>query len=187
MGWSLGGYYAPRAAAFEKRIKLVAAWGANHNWAEVQKGRIEREGENPVPHYWAHAFWVWNASDLDDFLEKTKDMHLNGVVEQITVPFLITHGVNDRQINVKYAQQSYDQAVNSPRRTLPPVQRPRGWHRAHLARQHAVRGHLHGRLDRRNLRRTGLSMAVQLRRYQFPRRKSGADAAVVACQHSRAA
>lgn len=126
VGWSLGGYYAPRAAAFEKRVKLVVAWGANHNWAEVQRGRIEREGENPVPHYWAHAFWVWDAENLEDFLEKTQGMHLNGVVEQITVPFLITHGVNDRQINVKYAHQSYDQAVNSPKRELRLFDDPEG-------------------------------------------------------------
>ncbi|MGC0239493.1 alpha/beta hydrolase family protein [Arthrobacter sp. SD76] len=32
VGWSLGGYYAPRAAAFEKRLKLVVAWGALHDW-----------------------------------------------------------------------------------------------------------------------------------------------------------
>ena len=35
VGWSLGGYYAPRAAAFEKRIKLVVAWGANHDVAST--------------------------------------------------------------------------------------------------------------------------------------------------------
>jgi dienelactone hydrolase len=113
VGWSLGGYYAPRAAAFEKRIKLVVAWGANHNWAEVQEGRRQREGENPVPHYWDHVFWVFGASDMEDFKEKTRHMHLNGVVERITCSFLITHGVGDRQINVKYAQQSYEQAVNA--------------------------------------------------------------------------
>ena len=33
-------------------------------------------------------------------------------------PFLITHGENDRQIPVEYAHQSYDQAVNSPKREL---------------------------------------------------------------------
>ena len=42
-GWSLGGYYCPRAAAFEKRIKFVAVWGANHNWGEVQKKRLQRD------------------------------------------------------------------------------------------------------------------------------------------------
>ncbi|MFT4123087.1 MAG: alpha/beta fold hydrolase [Microbacteriaceae bacterium] len=118
VGWSLGGYYAPRAAAFEKRIKFAVAWGANHNWAEVQHARRNREGENPVPHYWAHVQWVWGASDIDDFFAKTRDMHLNGVAERITVPLLVTHGIGDRQISVDYAHQTYEQAVNSPKREL---------------------------------------------------------------------
>jgi dienelactone hydrolase len=126
VGWSLGGYYAPRALAFEKRLALGVAWGANHNWFEVQEGRRQREGENPVPHYWDHVFWVWGASDMDDFIEKTKSMHLNGVADQITAPLLITHGVGDRQINVKYAHQTYDQAVNSPNRELRLFDDPEG-------------------------------------------------------------
>lgn len=126
VGWSLGGYYAPRAAAFEKRVKLAVAWGANHNWAEVQEGRRNREGENPVPHYWEHAFWVWNVNNIDDFMEATKGMHLNGVAEKITCPLLITHGANDRQINVKYAHQTFDQAVNSSKRELRIFDEPEG-------------------------------------------------------------
>jgi dienelactone hydrolase len=126
VGWSLGGYYAPRALAFEKRLALGVAWGANHNWSEVQEARRNREGENPVPHYWDHVFWVWGATDMDDFIEKTKNMHLNGVVDKITAPFLITHGAGDRQINVKYAHQSFDQAVNSPRRELRVFDDPEG-------------------------------------------------------------
>ena len=59
VGWSLGGYYAPRAAAFEKRFALCVAWGANHDWGAVQRRRKEREGERPVPHYWEHVLWVW--------------------------------------------------------------------------------------------------------------------------------
>lgn len=126
VGWSLGGYYAPRAAAFEPRVKLVVAWGANHNWAEVQQARRRREGENPVPHYWDHVFWVWGAENMEDFLAKTEGMHLNGVVDRITVPFLITHGVNDRQISVEYAHQSYQQAVSSPKRELRLFDEPEG-------------------------------------------------------------
>src|SRR3712207_8009884 len=42
-GWSLGGYYAPRAAAFEKRFALCVAWGANHNWGAVQRRRKDRK------------------------------------------------------------------------------------------------------------------------------------------------
>lgn len=118
VGWSLGGYYAPRAAAFEERLALVVAWGANHNWGAVQKRRLEREGENPVPHYWDHVLWVWGETDLDTFITTSEDVHLDGVVERITVPFLIVHGENDRQIPLEYAYRSYDQAVNSPKREL---------------------------------------------------------------------
>lgn len=118
VGWSLGGYYAPRAAAFEKRLALCVAWGANHDWGAVQKRRLEREGENPVPHYWDHVLWVWGESDLDVFIKKAEAVRLDGVVEQITVPFLIAHGENDRQIPLAYAHRSYQQATGSPRREL---------------------------------------------------------------------
>jgi dienelactone hydrolase len=122
VGWSLGGYYSPRAAAFEKRLALCVAWGANHDWGAVQRRRKEREGERPVPHYWEHVLWVWGKEGdehhLDEFLDFADDVNLDGVVEQITVPFLIAHGANDRQIPVAMAHRSYEQAVNSPKREL---------------------------------------------------------------------
>lgn len=118
VGWSLGGYYAPRAAAFEKRLALCVAWGANHDWGAVQKRRLEREGENPVPHYWDHVLWVWGETDLDTFIRHSEAVNLDGVVEQIEVPFLIAHGENDRQIPLEYAHRSYEQAVRSPKREL---------------------------------------------------------------------
>lgn len=118
VGWSLGGYYAPRAAAFEKRFALVVAWGANHNWGAVQRRRRDREGERPVPHYWDHVLWVWGHDDLDTFLSFADDVHLDGVVEKITAPFLVVHGQNDRQIPLEDAHRSYEQAVNSAKRQL---------------------------------------------------------------------
>ena len=115
-GISLGGHFAPRAVAYEPRFASGAVWGANHNWREVQDKRISREGENPVPHYWQHVFWAFGASDMDDFLEKSAGMNLNGHMDRIKVPFLVTHGANDRQISVDYADDLYDQLVNSLRR-----------------------------------------------------------------------
>ena len=53
-------------------------------------------------------------------------MHLNGVAEKITVPLLITHGAGDRQIPVRYAHETYEQAVNSPRRELRIFDDPEG-------------------------------------------------------------
>ena len=110
-GIPLGGYYEPRFAS-------GVVWGANHNWAEVQEKRMKREGENPVPHYWKHVWWVFGATDQDDFMAKAKGMNLNGQMEKIKVPFLVTHGEKDRQISLDYAHQAYDQLVNSPKREL---------------------------------------------------------------------
>lgn len=117
-GISLGGHFAPRAVAFEPRFASGAVWGANHNWAEVQQKRLRREGENPVPHYWTHVMWVFGAGDMDDFHAKSAGMTLNGVMERIKVPFLVTHGAEDRQISVDYAHQSFDQLTNAPKREL---------------------------------------------------------------------
>ncbi|WP_226635023.1 alpha/beta hydrolase family protein [Novosphingobium profundi] len=117
-GISLGGHYAPRAVAYEPRFASGAAWGANHNWREVQDKRMAREGENPVPHYWGHVYWVFGADGHEDFLAKSQNMNLNGHLERIKVPFLVTHGAQDRQISVEYAHQTYDQLINSPQREL---------------------------------------------------------------------
>ena len=117
-GVSLGGYYCPRAVAFEPRFALGAVWGANHNWGEMQKRRLNREGENPVPHYWNHVQWVFGAKSIDEFMAKAEHMHLNGVLDRVRVPFLVTHGEQDRQIPLEYAHQTFDQLVNSPKREL---------------------------------------------------------------------
>ncbi len=117
-GISLGGYYAPRAVAFEPRFALGAVWGANHNWGEVQRRRLAREGDRPVPHYWEHVQWVWGSQGMDEFMRTCATVTLDGVLDRIRVPFLVTHGANDRQIPVAYAHQTYDQLINSPKREL---------------------------------------------------------------------
>ena len=118
VGISLGGHYTPRAMAFEARFASGAVWGANHNWAEVQQKRLKREGENPVPHYWNHVMWVFGAKDLTDFMAKADGMHLNGILDRIRVPFLVTHGERDRQIALDYAHQTFNQLSGSPKREL---------------------------------------------------------------------
>ncbi|PXW97542.1 prolyl oligopeptidase family protein [Sphaerotilus hippei] len=117
-GVSLGGYYCPRAVAFEPRFACGVVWGANHDWRDVQKRRLEKEGNFPVPHYWAHVCWVWGAKDMDDFMRIAENVHLDGVVEKIRVPFLVTHGEKDSQIPLKWAHRTYEQLVNSPKREL---------------------------------------------------------------------
>jgi dienelactone hydrolase len=117
-GVSLGGYYCPRAVAFEPRFACGVVWGANHDWRDVQRARLAREGNLPVPHYWAHVCWVWGAKDMDDFMRIAENVHLDGVIEKIKVPFLVTHGEKDSQIPLKWAHRTYEQLVNSPKREL---------------------------------------------------------------------
>ena len=117
-GISLGGYYAPRAVANEPRFACGFVWGANHDWGAVQEARLRNEGERPVPHYWNHVRWVWGAPDMESFMTLCREITLDGQMQKIRTPFLITHGEKDRQIPLKYAQQSFDQLVNSPKREL---------------------------------------------------------------------
>lgn len=117
-GLSLGGYYAPRVAANEPRYALCSVLGANHVWGERQKERLEAAGENPVPHYWDHVMWVWGAKDMDEFMAMMPNVTLDGQIEKMKMPFLVTHGAGDRQIPVANAHRSYEQAVNSAKREL---------------------------------------------------------------------
>ena len=117
-GVSLGGYYCPRAVAFEPRFACGVVWGANHDWRDVQKKRLQREGNFPVPHYWDHVRWVWGAKDIDQFMQIAENVHLDGVLDRIKVPFLVTHGEKDSQIPVMWAHRTYEQLVNSPKREL---------------------------------------------------------------------
>ncbi len=117
-GVSLGGYYCPRAVAFEPRFACGVVWGANHDGRDVQKKRVAKEGSLPVPHYWEHVRWVWGAKDPDEFMRIAENVHRDGVLDRIRVPFLVTHGEKDSQIPLHWARRTYEQLVNSPRREL---------------------------------------------------------------------
>ncbi|GAA3827408.1 alpha/beta hydrolase family protein [Amycolatopsis tucumanensis] len=118
LAWSLGGYYGPRATAFEPRIRFGVAWGSNYDWGQVQLRRLENQGDRPVPHYWEHVKWVWGCHDLDEFLALAPKITLRGIMDRVTVPFLVVHGENDRQIPVHYANDLFHDLVNSPKREL---------------------------------------------------------------------
>lgn len=114
VAWSLGGYYGPRATAFEPRLAFGVAWGSNYDWGQVQIERLAHQGDRPVPHYWNHVQWVWGCDSLDEFLALAPRVNLRGVAEKIAVPFLVVHGQHDRQINVRYAHELYDDLTGSP-------------------------------------------------------------------------
>jgi len=117
-GWSMAGYYAPRAAAFEPRFKFCVAFGAQYDFGDVQRKRLAQTAQNPVPHYWDHVQWVWGQDSRDAWIDYSTGITLRGILDRIKVPTLVVHGENDRQINVSYAQALFNDLVNAPKKEL---------------------------------------------------------------------
>ncbi|MBI2768941.1 MAG: prolyl oligopeptidase family serine peptidase [Burkholderiales bacterium] len=120
MALSLGGYHAPRAAAFEPRFACCVAWGANYDWGKRFRARISgaSSSQKSVPHYVDHVKWVLGRETVEDCIQVTDKFTLDGVLDRIRVPIYITHGEDDRQIPVADAVKTHDGCVNSPKRDL---------------------------------------------------------------------
>jgi 2,6-dihydroxypseudooxynicotine hydrolase len=92
-GISLGGYYAPRAAAFDKRIKACLAFGGPYDWGEAF---------GQVPDLTREAFRVRSKSaTLDEARRKAAALTLKGVAGNITCPIYIMNGKLDRIVPVQ--------------------------------------------------------------------------------------
>lgn len=119
MGISMGGYFAPRAAAMEPRFAACVAWGGHFDYHEswVRRRREIESGGTKVsaPHF--HLLWVLGVPDMDAAMEKLKRYTLAGVAEKITCPFLVVHGENDTIVPVDYARRLYA-AVGSKNKSI---------------------------------------------------------------------
>ena len=100
-GVSLGGYLAPRCAAFEPRLRAVASCGGLHSLEE----RRLHEGIHLAR--WLH---IWGARDPTDLLEKSRGATLSGVARNISCPLLVVHGERDNLIPPEDAHRTYEQA-----------------------------------------------------------------------------
>lgn len=128
MAISLGGYYAPRAAAFEPRYACCVAWGAQWDYHETWKKRFERidAGQTAalsVP--WEHLLWILDAASREKALKKLEGFRLDGVVQEIRCPFLLMHGEGDEQIPLSVAQKCFD-SVGSDLKTMKVFTREEG-------------------------------------------------------------
>jgi dipeptidyl aminopeptidase/acylaminoacyl peptidase len=111
MAISLGGYYAPRAAAFEQRYACCIAWGAQWDYHKIWRERFERLAQSVTPSLSVasqHILWVVNAPSQEEALKRLEPFKLDGVVQKITCPFLMLHGEGDEQIPLSEAQKCFD-------------------------------------------------------------------------------
>ena len=128
MAISLGGYYAPRAAAFEKRYACCLAWGAQWDYQKIWRDRFERLARADTPSLSVahqHIAWVLNVKTQDEVLKHLEPFKLDGVVQKISCPFLMLHGDGDEQIPLGEAQKCFD-AVGSKQKTMKVFTREEG-------------------------------------------------------------
>jgi 2,6-dihydroxypseudooxynicotine hydrolase len=96
-GVSFGGYYAPRAAAFDKRIKACVALSGAYQRSASFEGR-------PVMN--VEAFRVRSKSaNLEEAGKVALRVSLKGIAKNITCPIYIVAGTKDRLTPVDAAQQ----------------------------------------------------------------------------------
>ena len=120
MGYSFGGYYSSRIAAFEKRYAACIALSALH-W-DLPTGRRRSGRKTPAsPTTVAQSNfqfrWVVGAATAEEGIVIAKKFSLKDVAKNITCPFLVTHGGNDRVVPVENARKLYD-AVGSKNKTI---------------------------------------------------------------------
>jgi dienelactone hydrolase len=116
---SLGGYYGPRAAAFEKRFKCCIAHGAMWDFGEGIRKRLQgKGGEKSVGKWEDQLMMVFGKNTLDEAVKVAQQLTLEGIADKITCPLLVIHGENDRQVPLAHARKTIDAAVNSPKKEL---------------------------------------------------------------------
>jgi dienelactone hydrolase len=112
LGISLGGYYAPRGASFEHRIKACAAWGGVWDYGAVWQHRWDtRSTHTPVP-FWQLP-WVMGTETMEQALERVKQWTLLDAIPHLTQPLLIVHGGDDKGIPLADAHRAIEAAGSS--------------------------------------------------------------------------
>jgi dienelactone hydrolase len=96
-GVSLGGYYAPRAAAFEKRLKACISLAGPYDWSEIWPG---------LPELTREAFRVRShCATQEEAVAKAARLSLKGVAQNITCPIFVMTGKLDRLVPWQHAER----------------------------------------------------------------------------------
>ena len=96
-GVSLGGYYAPRAAAYEKRIKACISLSGPFEWERIWDG---------LPELTRETFRVRShASNETEARQNAKRLTMKEAAPRITCPIFIVTGRQDRLVPASHAEQ----------------------------------------------------------------------------------
>ncbi len=109
LGRSLGGYYASRSAAMEKKVKAAVIFDAIFNVIE--------NVYDFFPPVRRALNWDVGARNEEEAREKLSKFNLSGVAEKIECPILIVHGSEDYISSPKAADKLYN-SIRHPDKTL---------------------------------------------------------------------
>jgi 2,6-dihydroxypseudooxynicotine hydrolase len=104
-GVSLGGYYAPRTAAFEPRVKAACAIGGSHTFGEFWDDLPALTRETFVHHS--------GAGNAEEGRAIASSLTLTGVLPKVTQPLLVIFGKQDRLIPFQQAERVAGEAPNA--------------------------------------------------------------------------
>ncbi|HEY3365737.1 MAG TPA: alpha/beta fold hydrolase [Symbiobacteriaceae bacterium] len=124
MGMSLGGYYAPRAAAFEKRIAACIAYDTFFDvWNSVAKtsplmatlekypgllniaARLAVRFNSGLRWSVANSLWVFGAKSVAQLPDIMKQYHLRDVAGRIACPTLVLAGEKDHFVPLEQTER----------------------------------------------------------------------------------
>jgi dienelactone hydrolase len=101
LGISMAGYYAPRVAAFEKRIKALVAWSGCYS--------ILDDLYDWCVHLQPVCQRLLGGVSHEEARRRLKDFTLAGIAKNITCPTLITHGDQDTLMSVEGAKRLFEE------------------------------------------------------------------------------
>ena len=96
-GVSLGGYYAPRAAAFEKRLRACIALSGPFDWAEIWEA---------LPELTRETFRVRShLPSQEEARRRAADLTLKSCANRIECPLFVVAGRQDRIVPAAHAER----------------------------------------------------------------------------------
>lgn len=105
LGVSLGGYYAPRVAAFEPRVRAAVAVSGPYNFSEYWDERPQMTRDT-FRHF-------SQAADDLEAKQNAARLDLTGVAERIQQPLLVITGDRDRIVPWQETKRTADEAQNA--------------------------------------------------------------------------
>jgi dipeptidyl aminopeptidase/acylaminoacyl peptidase len=109
MGISMGGYYAPRVAAFEKRVRALIGWSGCYS--------ILDDLYDFCVHLQPTVQRLLGGVTHEEARRLLRDYTMAGIAKNITCPALITHGADDRLMRVEGAKHLFEE-IGSKDKTL---------------------------------------------------------------------